>query len=156
MTDNGAKNHTETTGPVILLSLCNFCPVPSLTRPIVETCRLRKGAADMMLAAGTDLLLCTAQSKLTDAKADWARAELRRSARNILFVQANSLAMNGFEHGTAYTAGFPVYKILLIAVDILVALGLAWGVFNLVKKIKMTPEEFAARPRWSKSLFKIF
>ncbi len=110
----------------------------------------------MMLAAGTDLLLCTAQSKLTDAKADWARAELRRSARNILFVQANSLAMNGFEHGTAYTAGFPVYKILLIAVDILVALGLAWGVFNLVKKIKMTPEEFAARPRWSKSLFKIF
>lgn len=62
--------------------------------------------ADQILASGGDLILTTGWDKtkgsLSDYNSDWARAELRRAAHNTLYVQANSIAMNGFVHGTAY------------------------------------------------------
>lgn len=114
------------------------------------------GEADIMLAAGVDLILCTAQSKLTSAKELWARAALREVAHHVLYVQANSLAMNGFAHGNAYNAGMPVYQLLLIIVDVITVLAIAWGITRIIKAAKMTEEQFMTRARWSKKTKVIF
>lgn len=101
--------------------------------------------ADQFLAAGGDMFLSTAGIPLTDAKQDWARAELRRSAKNTLFVIANSLAMNGLANGGTYNSGFPVYKIILIALDVIV-LGISVLIArNIYRVFKETDESFEAR-----------
>jgi beta-glucosidase len=110
--------------------------------------------ADQMLASGVDLILTTGWDKtkgaLSDYNADWARAELRRAAHNTLYVQANSVAMNGFVHGTAYNAGFPVYKILLIVVWIVVAAAIGVGGFFVYRTIFWSQDKWYARKRISK------
>ena len=105
---------------------------------------------DQFLAAGNDMILSTAKNELTDSKQDWCRAELRRAAHNILYVQANSLAMNGMEHGGTYSAGFAVYKILLIVLDAIVGAFIVFRGIVLVKRAKLTEEAFAALPGMSK------
>lgn len=108
------------------------------------------GLADQFLAAGMDMFLSTAQCKLTDAKLDWCRAGLRRAAHNVLYAQANSLAMNGLSHGTVYNAGIAKYKIALLVVDIVAAAGIAYAGYLIVRAARMTPEGFMDRKKWSK------
>lgn len=105
--------------------------------------------ADAILACGVDLILCTSASKLTDAKQPWASAELRRAAHNTLFVQANSLAMNGLVHGAAYDTGFPVYMLILIALDVLTLLAAGWGIYLIVRAARMNAEQWQTRKRFS-------
>lgn len=105
---------------------------------------------DAILASGVDLILCTSASKLTDAKQPWASAALRRAAHNVLFVQANSLAMNGLSHGTQYATGFPIYALILIALDVLTLLGAAWCVYLIVRAARMNDEQWQTRKRFSK------
>ncbi|MBU5671401.1 glycoside hydrolase family 3 N-terminal domain-containing protein [Paenibacillus brevis] len=101
--------------------------------------------ADQFLAAGGDMFLSTAGIPLNDAKQDWARAELRRSTKNTLFNIANSLAMNGLANGGTYSSGFPVYKIILIVLDVLVLGILALIARNIYRVVKETDESFEAR-----------
>lgn len=100
MTDNGAKNYTETTGPVILLSLCNFCPVPSLTRPIVETCRLRKGSSVKYQTAQGIFYNCgsSIEALVTDEYHDvpyWTRTVVEHNGKDYYLVGYKDLSMNG-------------------------------------------------------------
>lgn len=104
---------------------------------------------DAILASGVDLILCTSASKLTDAKLPWASAALRRAAHNVLFVQANSLAMNGLAHGTTYSTGFPVYKLILIALDVLAGIAAGWGIYLIVRAARMNAQEWQTRKRFS-------
>ncbi|OMD83597.1 MULTISPECIES: glycoside hydrolase family 3 N-terminal domain-containing protein [Paenibacillus] len=113
------------------------------------------GSVDMMLSAGMDLVLATAANTLSDAKQDWSRYELREAAHNVLYNTVNSLAMNGFEHGSDYKAGTPVYKIILYAFDLLVAVGILFGIISVVKKVRMTDEQYANRKRMSKKAKRI-
>ena len=103
----------------------------SLTREEVDQC----------LAAGGDLILNTAGLPLSSPDSDWSRAELRRAAHNILFTVVNSLAMNGFYHGATYSAGFPVYGILLIVLDVAAVAGVGVGLFFVLRKFLRSRKE---------------
>ncbi len=111
--------------------------------------------SDQILASGGDLIMCSGWNAntgvLSDFNAEWARAELRRAARNVLYIQANSLAMNGFVHGAIYDPGFPVYKIILIAAWILVAAGIAVGGFFVYRTLFWSQDKWYARKRISKT-----
>ena len=110
-----------------------------------------KGAlADQYLAAGGSLIHATAEQTLSDVKSDWSRALLREAVHGILYNVANSLAMNGVEHGAVVSSGFPVYRVILIVVDVIVGLCVLMGAFFVYRKVPMTEEQFQARPRMSK------
>lgn len=110
-----------------------------------------KGAlADQYLASGGNLIHATAEQTLSDVKSDWSRALLRDAVHGILYNVANSLAMNGMERGAVVSSGFPVYRIILIVVDVIAALAVGLGAFFVYRKVPMTEEQFQARPRMSK------
>lgn len=111
------------------------------------TTSMKGSGSDQYLAAGGNLVHATAEQTLSNVKSNWCRAEIRKAVRGILYNVANSLAMNGIEKGKELTGGFAIYKIILIAVDVLVGLCLAVGMFNVYKKIPMTEEEFRNRKR---------
>ena len=94
------------------------------------------------LASGLNLILTTATCSIENEKEAYVRNKLQDSAKYILYVVANSNAMNGFTIGTKYTAGFPVYVLLLIVYDVLVVAGIAVGDLFIVKKyLKAKKEE---------------
>lgn len=110
-----------------------------------------KGAlADQYLASGGNLIHATAEQTLSDVKSDWSRTMLREAVHGILYNVANSLAMNGVERGAVVSSGFPVYRIILIVVDVVAALCVLAGAFFVYRKVPMTEEQFQARPRMSK------
>lgn len=88
--------------------------------------------ADMMVRAGGDLNLCqdgmpsTSEDKLTATQV----SVIRTAAKNILYVIANSSAMNGeFEYGLA------PWETVMYAVDAVIVAALAiWGFIVLKKK----------------------
>ena len=107
---------------------------------------LSNAKVDQFLAAGNDMILSTIKNELTSSKEPWCRAELRRAAHNTLFVQANSLRMNGLSHGEEYSSGLAVYKVLLVVLDLLVAIFIVLKGLSLMKKARLTEAEFAAIP----------
>ena len=57
---------------------------------------------------------------------------LKQSAKNFLYVVANSNAMNGLAEGVEYTTEMAVWKKIVIAADCVLLAGLAlWGVFAI-------------------------
>lgn len=110
--------------------------------------------ADQVLASGGDLIMTSGWDKnkgvLTDFNAEWARAELRRAAHNTLFVQANSIAMNGFVHGAVYDPGFPVYRIILICAWVAVALLILIRGFFVYRTLFWSKDKWYARKRIGK------
>ena len=109
---------------------------------------------DQILASGGDLIMCSGwnaqKGVLTDFNAEWARALLRERAHNVLYVQANSLAMNGFTHGSVYSAGFANYKIILIVAWILVVGGIGATGFWVYRTIPWSEEQWETRKRLGK------
>ncbi len=90
--------------------------------------------ADMMIRAGGDLNLCqdgmpsTSGDKLTATQA----SVIRTAAKNILYVIANSNAMNG-----TFTYGLAPWNTFLYAADVVLAAALLiWGVFAIRKAFK--------------------
>jgi beta-glucosidase len=88
--------------------------------------------ANQMLLAGGDINLATdVKPNITDMNASLATA-LQRAAKNILYVQAHSNAMNGHGEGMEWATSISGWKIMVIAVDVaVVALLAAWGVLAL-------------------------
>lgn len=80
------------------------------------------------LAAGTNLILNTAEVNLTSTNHNYIRNALRESTHEVLYMTANSVAVD------AGSQGFPVYLILLIAFDILMALVIFLSEFLTVKE----------------------
>jgi len=113
-----------------------------------------KAFADQYLASGGDLIMSSGWNSmsgvLTNAKSDWCRVELRRAAHNTLFVIANSLAMNGFESGVTYNPGFPIYRIILIALWVIVAAVIGVVGFRVYRTIPWSQERWEKRQRITK------
>lgn len=94
-----------------------------------------KGLSDQILAAGGDLIMNTGGLPLTEYESDRAKTELRRAAKNVLFVVSNSNAM-GETSGGGVRTGVPVYVYLLIAIDAVTVLGVGCGIFLVVRKYR--------------------
>ena len=119
------------------------------------TTTMKGAGSDMYLAAGGNLVHATAEQTLSDVKSGWCRAYIREAVHGILYNTANSLAMNGIEGGEKaavgkVNSGFPVYKIALIAFDVIAGLLLLLGMFKVYSKCRMTETQFANRPYMSK------
>ncbi len=78
--------------------------------------------AEQCLAAGTDLMLSSAALRVPDTKADYIRHALQDAAFHTAYVVSNSSLMNGLAGGASYSAGFPVYVLILIIVDVVMGL----------------------------------
>lgn len=92
-----------------------------------------------MLYAGGDTKLRTLDQGFTAGalKRDIKAANLaKESAKRYLYVQAHSLVMNGLTHGTARSAGFPVYQLLLLVLDVLTLVGVAFLVHRIYKLVR--------------------
>ena len=81
------------------------------------------------LAAGLNLQLITSENLLSSSQLEKAGVQfkLRETAHYILYTQADSLAMNGYNYG------FPVYVILLIALGVVILLYLALSGYFVIK-----------------------
>lgn len=96
---------------------------------------------DMMLAAGGDAQLRTGISSPTDSTSEAGVTLLRNSAKHIIYTVVNSNAMNGISIGTKINNAFPVYVLILIAIDIVAAAILALGIRAILKKIRKNRNE---------------
>lgn len=88
------------------------------------------GAENSMqaLAAGTNLILNTAEVNLPTTNHNYIRNALRNSTHEVLYMTANSAAVD------AGAEGFPVYMILVIVFNILMALVILTSQFLTVKE----------------------
>lgn len=74
--------------------------------------------ADQILAAGTNLILQTSEVPLTRTNSWTRRNALRDSAHDVLYMVANSIAVDAGSSGT------PVYYFILLAIDLLTLIGI--------------------------------
>ncbi|MBO4989044.1 MAG: glycoside hydrolase family 3 protein [Clostridia bacterium] len=72
------------------------------------------------VAGGCDTQLYGQGNPVADYSSTGIQYMLRQSAKHILYMTANSIAMNGFSSDTVYHAGVPVYVLLLVGVDVLI------------------------------------
>lgn len=62
---------------------------------------------------------------------------LKRATKNVLFITANSAAINGLGDGVQVSVLMPYWQIALIVIDCIIVVGLAvWGVFAVRKALK--------------------
>lgn len=93
--------------------------------------------SDMFLAAGGNGALTNDSSKKPkDVKSNASIYFMRESAHSMMYTVVNSNAMNGIAIGTVLNDGFPVYGIILIIFDSVVAIGIGVGIFFLLRKYK--------------------
>ncbi len=109
---------------------------------ITDACQTNGEYSDMALAAGVDLQLNTAPNKLTDTKSPVVRHALQKAAKNTCYMVANSLAMNSVIKGESYSAGIPIYVLILLAVDLLALAGIGFGEYRAIASYRK-PEEDA-------------
>ena len=93
---------------------------------------------DQMIRAGGDVSL--SQDKQPSGGAALTATQvtaLRRASKNLLYTIVNSNAMNGYGEGVVFGNALPMWVMLVIAVDIAAAVGLAvWGVFAVRSSLK--------------------
>ena len=92
---------------------------------------------DEGLRAGNDIMLNTfADGSLTDSSSATAVAAMRKAAHNVLYMVANSHAMEGIASGSTIRYALAGWQKALIAGDVAVGVLLAAGVVWLVVKKK--------------------
>ena len=92
-----------------------------------------------MLQAGGDTKLRTLDKgfNISDLKKNPAVAyAARNAAHRYLYAQVNSLVMNGLVRGQTVSKGFPVYKLMLIGLDAVTAIGVFFLVRGIIKTIR--------------------
>ena len=109
--------------------------------------------SDKYLAAGGNLILTTTELKLSDVKANWCRAYLRDNTHRVLWVEANSLAVNGLGgEDVKFEVGTPVYKIALWILMGLLAVYLIYSIIMMIRYGRMNDAEFSnSRNRTAKA-----
>lgn len=103
---------------------------------ITDAQSLTPAEAEQALAAGCDMVCTTGGTQYLDSTLESAGGQymLREATKNILYVTVNSIAIS-----SDFNAGFPIYKLLLIAVWVVVALYLAYGTGEVL--LKLYPEQ---------------
>lgn len=99
---------------------------------------------DQMIRAGGDVSLSQDKQPSSGAASLTATqvTALRRASKNLLYTIANSNAMNGYGEGVVFGNALPAWVMLVIAVDIVAAVGLAvWGVFAVRASLKKMKQE---------------
>jgi beta-glucosidase len=92
---------------------------------------------DMGLRAGNDLMLNTfADGGLTDTSSATGVTAIRNAAHNVLYMVANSNAMQGIVSGSTVSYKMSGWQKALLAGDFAAALIVILGVFMIVKKKK--------------------
>ena len=109
--------------------------------------------SDKYLAAGGNLILTTTELKLSDVKANWCRAYLRNNTHRVLWIEANSLAVNGLGgEDVKFEVGTPVYKIALWILMGLLAVYLIYSIIMMIRYGRMNDAEFSdSRNRTAKA-----
>jgi beta-glucosidase len=105
--------------------------------------------ADMCLSAGTNMMLSTTDISLTRTNSWTRRNALRESAHEVLYMLANSIAVD------KGAAGIPVYKIILTVIDVAALIGIVLGVVFMLKKAQIAPEELSAEEKKKKKIVRI-
>ncbi|MDR2052100.1 MAG: glycoside hydrolase family 3 C-terminal domain-containing protein, partial [Treponema sp.] len=83
---------------------------------------------DQLMAAGTNLILQTSDAPLSRTNSWVRRNALRESAHQVLYMVANSIAVD------AGSSGFPIYIFILIALDLIALAGVTTGEAFAVKR----------------------
>ena len=100
---------------------------------------------DKLLAAGGNLVLSTSELKLSDAKANWCRAYLRENTHRVLYIMANSMAVNGLGgENVQFEVGTPVYRIGLIVADVLLGVYVLYSIIMMILFARMKQDQFEA------------
>ena len=86
------------------------------------------------LYAGTDLWLGSGSGSFEEGwESDAGVVTMMRNAcHNILYVIANSNAMNGIAPGTVFVPIIPLWQGLLLAADVVIGLACVWGIASIV------------------------
>lgn len=100
---------------------------------------------EQMLRAGGDLVLTTTGRGDISMTSLEDQAVARRATKNILYTVVNSNAMNNFAKGTVQIELTPIWKIVLIIVDVIFAiLWMAWTTIFILNITGKTKKEFLA------------
>ncbi len=102
--------------------------------------------AEQHLASGLDLVLTAMATVYPQEVLDspGGQTQMRLAARHILFMEANSRAMD-IEKPT----GFPIYKLLLIAYNVLTFIYMAWATLEILRKLFPEKKIIGDKPlRW--------
>lgn len=105
---------------------------------IVTDYNLNSGymSADQMIRAGGNLNLSQDGRPVGEMTATQLSC-LRQATKDVLYVVANSCAMNGIGADSFAAVGLPVWEIALIVVDCVIAAALAvWGIFAVRAALK--------------------
>ena len=92
------------------------------------------GSTQKGLYAGTDLWLGSGSGSFEEGwESDAGVVTMMRNAcHNILYVIANSNAMNGIAPGTVFVPIIPLWQGLLLAADVVIGLACIWGIASIV------------------------
>ncbi len=98
--------------------------------------------AEQALAAGCDMVCSTSATTFLETTLNSAGGKymLANAAKNVLYVAVNSVAIDG-----SYSQGYPVYKLLIIALYVIVITYLAYGTVEVL--LKIYPEQKKLSPK---------
>lgn len=89
------------------------------------------------ISAGTDLTLTFQPSKsFGDTSSAKALTDIRNATHNILYVVANSNAMNGLAPGATVTYTPPTWVYIQIAATVAIGLAVLGGVFLVIRRVR--------------------
>lgn len=84
--------------------------------------------ADQLMAAGTNLILQTSEVPMTRTDSWTRRNAMREAAHEVLYMVANSIAVDAGE------SGIPVYYFIMLAVDLLTLIGVVVAEIFIIKR----------------------
>lgn len=101
--------------------------------------------AEQALAAGCDMVDSNAQTKYLSSTLESAGGQyaLHQAAKNILYVTANTCAM-----GMDFTKGFPIYILMLVALNVFVVVYLAYGTVEVLCKCYPEQKVLSKKGKW--------
>lgn len=90
--------------------------------------------SDQVIAAGGDISLTNGNNKLSETSSASTVSLMREAVKHTLYTVSQSSAMNGVEKGANIKSAFPIYVLLLIAIDFVTALVLCFVSYRVIRK----------------------
>ena len=107
------------------------------------------------VAAGVSLQLYSQPNSTLETQSPGVQYMLREAAHRTLYGYANGIVMNGLTHGVKYNPGFPVYVLLMIALDLYIA-AMAFTMLYFPMRAAILPEgeaaAFSAKTKWTRMI----